>query len=358
MASWQDSCGLHLAGLLSSSLSPVAHLLLGVGCALGGALVGSSVGRRVGATLARHLHSSPLAVVDRVLGALVRAALGALACWIVATLVLALGPPGWGSVVRGSALLSGPAGSLPVAEGVFQDVTGALRAAAPEDLAALVPAAAAGAPTAAVIDKVDRRVVAGVFLVTVEGCGRSIPGGRSVAGTGFAAGADGLVITNAHVVRNGGAIFVHPPSGELAARVVVLDRRADLAVLRVDGLSAPLLPLARADASNGTAAVFVGYPGGGPQLAVGAVVRQRLLVPDPGLSDGLGLHVAYRLDAPIRHGDSGSPLLNSRGQVIGVVNALSGVDTASGYAITLDELTPDLRAALTATRTVAAACPT
>ena len=335
--------GLGVAGLLSSSLSAVTHLLLGAGCALGGALIGGAVGRLLGRALARVLQRLHIAVLDHLLGALARAGLAVLGCWLVAVLVLAIGPASWSAAVRSSAVF-GNGHPVPVAGHALSGIADALRAAAPADVAALVPSIAGVQPSQRTVQSVSNAVDGREFVIGATGCR------GSVVGTGFVA-ARGLVVTNAHVVRAADQIVVRTGTGSLPASPVVVDRRADLAVLRVPGLDVTPLRIAARDAANGAQAVVVGYPGGGPRTAVGAVIRQRIPVPDPGLADGLALHQAYRIDSTIRRGDSGSPLLDLQARVVGVVNATSGGPGTAGYAITLDELLPDLAAARTA-RTV------
>lgn len=272
--------GLRIAGsLLSSALSPVAHVLLALVCALGGALIGSSLGGRVGDAIGRALARARLQLIDRVAGAVARAALAALGCSIVAGLIVAYGPPQWSRLVRGSALLSRPGGPIPVASRLFDSLTGQLRHAGPADVGALIPAAGgAAAPSTATLDRVESGAAASVVMVSADGCG---------------------------------------------------------------------------DPAPGSPAVVLGYPGGSPLTATAGVIVQRLPVPNPGFTDGLALHQAYRIAATVRHGNSGSPLLNIRGQVIGVVNALAAHTSDRGYAITLDELRPELAAAGTRKAAVA-----
>lgn len=133
---------------------------------------------------------------------------------------------------------------------------------------------------------------------------------------------------------------------------MVYDPSADLAVLHAPALPATPLPLATAPAGNGSPVVILGYPHGGPLSAVPATVVQRLPLLQPGIATSLGLREVYRLHAEVRHGDSGSPLLNEAGQVTGVVNAVSLISTDSGFAVTLDSLRPDLATATGTTTAV------
>lgn len=338
--------GLRIAGLLSTSLSPVAHLVLGVACALGGLLIGGALGSRLGVTVSGGLARIHLGLVDRAVGALVRGFAAAVLIWMVLVLVVTLGPSRWADTIRSARAQVGTGSDsvadVPVVAGLVEGITRTVQAAAPDDLAALVPDSSSSAPSHQVIARIDSKVADSVFLVSATGC-KGV-----VVGTGFVAG-HGLFVTNAHVVRGAHNPRIRTDAGDLAATTLVYDRRADLAVLRVANLNAPTLPIATQDARNGTPAVVVGYPGGGPRTAVGAVISQRLPFPDPGFSDGPALHQTYRLDAAIRPGNSGSPLLDTQGQVLGVVNASSSTPRSQGFAITDGELEPDLTAAATRT---------
>lgn len=330
--------GLRVATLLSESLSPAAHVLLGLLCALGGLVVGGALGNLVGRHATSAVARLHLGLLDRAAGTVVRGLGALLVVWLVLALVVAIGPASWASRARASGLLSN--GGVPIVSSVVSGVGDAIDGAAPSDVAGLVPVLNVGTTSPAVVRSVRSASAASVVEIAASGCR------GSVVGTRFSVG-DGLIVTNAHVVRAADDISVEAASGEYPATQVVVDRRADLAVLRVPGSDIPALTLVAGDAANGTRAVVLGHPHGGPLRAVPAVIEQRVPVPDPGLSDGLALHLAYRVRADIQPGNSGSPLLDRSGRVLGVVNATGGGE--QGYAITDSELRPDLQLARTTT---------
>ncbi|MEH3075587.1 MAG: CvpA family protein [Quadrisphaera sp.] len=339
------------AWLVGEHLSALVHLLLVAVCVLGGALVGSALGGAVGDLLGRGLARLHLGLLDRTAGAGVRAVVALVVCSVLAGLVLAFAPPS--SAVARSGVVSGLAGVLPPARGVVDDVRTALPVGAGDDLLALVPApasAAADAPGESVLRSVAGRAAASVVEVQAPSC----TPGRTSQGTGFyAASSSGqrFVVTNAHVVGSATRVTVEGQHGSEAARVVVDDAGADVAVLAVDGGTGPALTLASGNAANGTPAVVLGHPEGGPLTANGAVVLQRLPVVE-GTDDGAGaaglmpgMREAFRLAADVRHGNSGSPLLDTSGTVIGVVNAVGLTGDGTGYALTLPSVRADLEAA-------------
>jgi putative serine protease PepD len=166
--------------------------------------------------------------------------------------------------------------------------------------------------------------------------------GRIGSGSGFVIDNSGHILTNAHVITGGGDVAVvtrrGPPA--LQATVVGMDAANDLAVLRVDP-TASLRPLALGRSS----AVAVGDP----VLAVGSPLGLSGTV-TAGIVSALDREVrigrtgrtlrALQTDAPINRGNSGGPLVNARGEVIGVntLNATegSGGSIGIGFAIPID----------------------
>lgn len=339
------------AWLVGAHLSALVHLLLVAACVLGGALVGSALGGAVGDLLGRGLARLHLGLLDRTAGAGVRAVVALVVCSALAGLVLAFAPPS--SAVARSSVVSDLADVVPPARSVVDDVRTALPTGAGDDLLALVPApagAAADAPDEAVLRSVASGAAASVVEVQAPTC----TPGRTSQGTGFAAASTSgqrFVVTNAHVVGSAARVTVEGERGSQTARVVVDDRDADVAVLAVDGETGPALTLASGNAANGTPAVVLGHPEGGPLTATGAVVLQRLPVAEG--TDGAGLmpgtREAFRLAADVRHGNSGSPLLDTSGAVIGVVNAVGLTGQSTGYALTLGPLRSDLATAAATT---------
>lgn len=358
-----------LAGLLlarwlvSDRLGPLTHLLLGVLCVLGAVLIGRAAGRRLAHAVGAGVRRLHLGALDRASGAALRGGLVVGVCWLLAGAVVAVGTPAAAAAVQRSVVLSRLQVVLPAPGRLVDDLRGGLPGAAPADLLALVPAdGSAAAPGTAALRRAAREDGGSVLKVLATGCGGV---GATAQGTGFVAAASsrsraataagaadtaGLVVTNAHVVRGSTTVEVTGGARQLAASVVLYDPAADLAVLRVPGLEAPALPLAGDPVVNGTSAVVLGYPQDGPLTATGAVVVQRLPVGQPGVS-GLAVREVYRLHAQVRHGNSGSPLLTTTGQVVGVVNSQSLLDADTGFALTL----PAVRADLAAARAVAQA---
>ena len=176
----------------------------------------------------------------------------------------------------------------------------------------------------------------------------SFGGRRTGAGTGVVLTADGEVLTNAHVVGVAASVRV-TLSGESQARdaeVVGVDAAADLALLRIPGASGlPVAELGRsADVRVGDDVVAIGNAlalRGGPTVTRGIVsALDRTLDTENGSMTGL-----IQTDASISSGNSGGPLVNAVGQVIGINTAVAsgGGGTAAeniGFAIAVDQALP------------------
>ncbi|HEY1556940.1 MAG TPA: trypsin-like peptidase domain-containing protein [Kofleriaceae bacterium] len=190
----------------------------------------------------------------------------------------------------------------------------------------------------AVISVVER---AGPAVVSLEVGGARGPAG---AGSGFAVTPDGYVMTNSHVVTSGRAIRVRTPSGEVAeARVHGDDPATDLAVVRVEaGAIGSYLPVEGGLAPRvGQLAVAIGNPLGfestvstGVVSALGRSLRGRpgtRGLQGPRLIDGVIQHTA-----PLNPGNSGGPLLDTAGRVLGVNTAIIARSQGLGFAIAVE----------------------
>lgn len=151
------------------------------------------------------------------------------------------------------------------------------------------------------------------------------------SGSGFVLDMDGHIATNAHVVREADEILVTFFNGYVTnAELVGLDDYSDLAVIRVDASKAPLLPLALGDSNLlrvGQRVIAIGNPFGlDGSMTVGIVSAlgrslpsARLLDPNYDRYDNPSI---IQIDASVNPGNSGGPLLNSYGEVIGINTAI------------------------------------
>ncbi|HET7276906.1 MAG TPA: MarP family serine protease [Dermatophilaceae bacterium] len=176
---------------------------------------------------------------------------------------------------------------------------------------------------------------------------------RGQEGSGWVV-APGRVVTNAHVVAGLTDVTVRPRgTGEsYTGRVVIFDPERDLAVLAVTDLPSRPLRLGT-DLKRGDAGVVAGFPLDGPYRLDAARIRQVIDARGADIYGNPGtVREVYSMYARVRPGNSGGPLLDPSGRVVGVIFAKSLDDNVTGYALTLDEARPIINAAGSASRRV------
>ncbi|PWR10260.1 peptidase S1 [Micromonospora acroterricola] len=199
-------------------------------------------------------------------------------------------------------------------------------------------AAASAAPVPAELVTAAERTVPGVVSVLAGGAN-----GASATGSGFAVDDQQHLITNDHILAKGGtgSVTVELPDGRrFAAEVVGREPRSDLAVLKVPASAglAPL-PLAKPGATRvGEPVLAVGSPLG----LSGTVTAGIVSALDRQVRLGNNRHSAVQTDASINPGNSGGPLVNARGEVVGVNTAIATIDgngsIGIGFAIPIEQV--------------------
>jgi len=151
-----------------------------------------------------------------------------------------------------------------------------------------------------------------------------------------------MVLTNAHVVAGTQGTTVRSSSGRsLSARVVLFDPERDVAILYVPRLALP--PLNEASAQAGTQGAAIGYPGGGSETAEPAVVNGQVRAEGRDIyGQNLVVRSIWFTQAKVQPGNSGGPLVDLNGNVIGVIFAASTTQTGTAYALTDAEVQPDI----------------
>jgi S1-C subfamily serine protease len=187
---------------------------------------------------------------------------------------------------------------------------------------------------------------------------QDILGGEGSAGqgSGFVLDGDGYIATNAHVVTNGTGekvtrareVFVQFEDGnQVAGKIVGYDPNADVGVVKVDPKGLDLVPLALGH----TGAVRVGAPvaaigspfGEQGSLSIGVVSAKNRTI--EALTD-FSISDAIQTDAAINRGNSGGPLLDARGRVIGInsqIRSAGGGSVGVGFAVSVDTVRNSIR---------------
>jgi serine protease Do len=182
-----------------------------------------------------------------------------------------------------------------------------------------------------------------------RGFGPGMPHGMPMgaAGSGFIVDADGLIVTNFHVIDGADQVTVTLSDGrDFEAKIVGSDPDTDLAVLKIDaGEKLPVATFADADQVRvGDPVIAIGNPFGLGGTVTAGIVSAKDRALGAGRYDDF-----FQIDAPINHGNSGGPTFDLQGRVIGVNTAIqspTGGNVGIGFAIPADlvqDVVADLR---------------
>ncbi len=314
--------------------APQSRLLAGLGIFVVMAGAGSALGDLAGRQV-RSLAEpdSPILTADHALGAGAGLLSIAVSVWLLAPAAAEV--PSLARQVRTSAvvgLVTDLAPRPPDAVNALRNVIGGTRF--PEVFDDLRPAPETGPPpeSFAMTQETLARVTASTVNVESFGCGARFEGSGWVV-------EDNVVVTNAHVVAGAEDLQVRRPDGAVrTAAVIAFDDDRDLALLLVDDLQEAPLPLV--DAVVGTDGAVVGYPGGqDTPRQTPARVEDDVDVTGRDIygRDRTTRRVLFTA-AQLRQGDSGSPLVDVDGQVVGTIFAVAPDDPDLAYALHADEI--------------------
>jgi S1-C subfamily serine protease len=241
-----------------------------------------------------------------------------------------------------AALAGGGIGAVTSAAfGTKETVTTVVRETVSENTAA--PAAAIRGGLS--VGEIYRRAAGAVVEITVTSTGDSSQapfGGQTptqrAQGSGFVYDEKGHIVTNQHVVDGATSVEVTFSDGSTyQARVVGIDPSTDLAVLEVDAPARLLEPLALGDSGDlqvGDTVIAIGSPFGLEETVTSGIVSAlHRSITSP---NGYAIGDSIQTDAAINHGNSGGPLLNTSGEVVGVnaqIESDSGGNDGIGFAI-------------------------
>ncbi|MGH3135458.1 MAG: S1C family serine protease [Gaiellaceae bacterium] len=170
------------------------------------------------------------------------------------------------------------------------------------------------------VNEIYERAASGVVQITSTSGNIGGASQQQALGSGFVLDKAGRIVTNYHVVEGADAIRVSFSNRDtVEARLIGSDPSTDLALLQVGTSASALTPLPLGDSDKvevGDPVVAIGNPFGLDRTATSGIVSalQRLIT----APNSFTIDHVIQTDAPINHGNSGGPLLNSRGQVIGV----------------------------------------
>jgi S1-C subfamily serine protease len=338
--------GLLLGGLVGVWLAPqalgdatpsilvsLAAIFIVIVCAS----LGQALFQLVGTRIRDHITWQPVRALDAVGGAVLSACAALLVAWALGVALSGSGLHGITPMVRDSKVLAEVDSLLPDSASsklsAFNDVVGTtffpryLEPFAPERIVAVPPG-----PHRMLADPDVTRAEAGVVRIrSTNHCGQGIEG------SGFVYSPD-RVMTNAHVVAGVSDPVIDVNGTSVPAHVVYYNPQVDVAVLAVPTGSVRPLRF-ETDTTAGEGVAILGYPQNGPYNVQAGRVRadQRLRSPDI-YGGGTVIREVLSLRGLIRPGNSGGPVVDSAGHVVGVVFAASVTSSDTGYALSSQQV--------------------
>lgn len=290
-------------------------------------------------------------LISRGGGALLAGLVTLTGLWLLSVMFLRSPVQAIANNVGHSAILSSLSRSLPAAPALFSRASNIFNPHAEPvvffgnepAIGMQIPGAKFDAATLAVIAKSRDSAV----QVTGQGCGGTI------GGSGFVV-ADNLVMTNAHVVAGlkASQISIWDSKGTHQAIPIYFDPRLDIAILRSAGLAGMPIPIETNDKVQTGLGAALGY-------STGSLVMNPVTITGRQSATGYDIYdqnvitrEIYAFRGSIESGDSGGPLLNAEGRVVGVVFSKSSDHAGVGYALAASEITKGLVGALSGAQSV------
>lgn len=190
--------------------------------------------------------------------------------------------------------------------------------------------------TTEIASKVGPATVSVIAEVSYSAYGQSQTGEAS--GSGFIVSADGYIVTNNHVIDGASSVsvIVAGEKDPIKAKIVGKDATTDIAVLKIDRTNLTFVTLGDSDSLQvGELAVAIGNPFG--ELA-GSVTVGVISALDREITINNATYNLLQTDASINEGNSGGPLVNSYGEVVGVTNAKVSSGEGIGFAIPINDV--------------------
>ena len=330
--------------LVAHVSAPRAKLFAALFLILALVVVGEVAGVVLGRAVRGAIHSNSVRFFDSLVGVGVQLVVVLVAAWLLATpLTSSAGQPNLAAAVRGSRVLAQVNDfapdwlkTVPKRLSSLLDTSGLPQVLEPFSR---TPVAAVAAPDAALA---NNPVVVNTepSVVKIRAIAPSCQ--KVLEGSGFVLSPD-RVMTNAHVVAGANSVTVEASGNPYDATVVSYDPTVDIAILAVPNLPAGPLAFANAPVTSGTEAVVMGYPGGGGFVATPARIRELIELNGPDIYRGATINrEVYTVRASVEQGNSGGPLIDLNGQVLGVVFGAAVDDNDTGFVLTAKEVAAQL----------------
>lgn len=295
------------------------------------ALLGEVTGLKLSARVSR----KKLNTANQSLGAILEVLFSLAAVWLIASALVNVQTANIGHNVKRSLIVQKLDGLLPNPPDVLAELEKIISPNGfPNVFLGLEPQHTTISPSNSVNNQAVVNDEKSVVKIQGVGCG------GIVSGSGFVV-ANGVVVTNAHVVAGIARPQVMDQSGIHHTTVIWFDPNMDIAVLQVSNLNDPPLSLASQTLPNNDAAATLGYPGGGPLVANNAAIIDHLAAAGRNIyNQGITFRNIYEIQTDVEPGDSGGPLVAPDGSVAGVVFSKSLSQNNVGYALLINQIKP------------------
>jgi S1-C subfamily serine protease len=322
------------------SANPSTKLMVILGIELGAALILSLLGERLGLAISARAVRLHLVRLNQVLGAALEVVFMLLVVWLAASGFANTSSYNIGYDIRHSFIIRELDTLLPSPPDIFAQLEKVISPNGfPNVFVGLEPQHTTIAATNSVNNQAIINDEASVVKIQGDGCGGIIDGSGFVVDKG-------IVVTNAHVVAGVSAPEVVDKYRTYHAVAIWFDPNMDIAVLRVSNLPDPPLALSGQELASRGAAAILGFPGGGPLTAGQAVVIDQIIAKGQNIYNrGAVSRSIYELQAVVRPGNSGGPLLAPDGSVAGIVFAKSVSQDNVGYALLINPVKASIRTA-------------
>lgn len=301
--------------------------------------VGNMIGAMIGGTLHQNMRTRSAQRVDSIIGALFQGVATLIVAWLIAIPLVAAAPDALAKGLKSSRVLQSidqiapePLHQLPAQISAMLSESGLPPLLSPFEEASKVEVAAPR------IEVERPEVVEKLRPSVVHVTGQADKCRHLLSGTGFVFD-ENYVLTNAHVVAGTESVKLDTTLGVHEASVVYYNPDVDIAVLHAPDLGITPMEWAGEVAGVGDDAIVMGYPGSGPFTATTARIREVITINGPDIYAKTRLdREAYTLRGSVKQGNSGGPLTDTEGRVLGMIFGAAADNTDTGYALTKQEI--------------------
>lgn len=326
----------HVVGQLDG---PRTKLFVALFLILGLVVIGEIAGVVLGRAVRGAIQNGAVRTFDSVVGVGLQLVAVLVAAWLLATPLTSSDQPDLAAAVRGSRVLS-----------TVNDVAPPWLQRVPTRLSSLLSTSGLpdvlqpfGRTPIVNVDVPDAALAADPVVsatrpsvLKIRGVATSCQ--KVLEGSGFVV-APNRVMSNAHVVAGTETVTVEADGKTYDATVVSYDPDADISILDVPDLPSTPLQFDMQEASTGTDAVVMGYPGGGEFTATPGRIREIIQLNGPDIYHTTTVtREVYTIRGTVRQGNSGGPLIDRDGRVLGVVFGAAVDDADTGFVLTANEV--------------------